>query len=378
MLKNESKLRFIVTLVLLCTVLGCSAIQFSRAPTALEPVPVQPFDGTIILLNEGEDVRERILSDPASALAWGQKQNAFPTGGRWGTWLGQFTLSNDEHAARPSGLYRLSSQQPAYGRLLISHVYNTPHSLALIFLLNYQPLQIQTESGLQAAYYLPEMPAGAELAVEFLFPPLPQGLHHLSMILITDPESESTDPEYRRNQQWSFSEQRIDLWVDIEAIPADTPAFASLEQARSATFKLLFDLVELDPSPHKRSEELQLIEALQLEASAQNEVGLRFVAEAYSSNLPPYTGTLPLRIGVFWNEALYTAFDYELDPKLKLAEPLLLPFTIETPSEPGQYQMHVIAFPIPWHPHFDADGEWIAFNLASFSRRIPVSVIEKR
>jgi len=370
--QNESKLRFIITLVLLCTVLGCSAIQFSRAPTALKPVLVQPFDGTIILLNEGEDVRERILSDPANALAWRQKQNAFPVGGRWGTWLGQFTLSNDEHVARSSGLYRLSSQQPAYGRLLISHVYNTPHSLALIFLLNYQPLQIQTESGLQAAYYLPEMPAGAELAVEFLFPPLPQGLHHLSMILITDPESESTDPEYRRNQQGSFSEQRLDLWVDIEAMPADAPAFDSLEQASSASFKLLFDLVESDSAPHK------LIEELQLEAGTRNEVGLRFLAQEHISNLPPYTGTLPLRIGVFWNEALYTAFDYELDPKLKLAEPLLLPITIETPSEPGQYQMQVIAFPIPWHPHFDADGEWIAFNLASFSRRIPVSVIEKR
>lgn len=372
MVKNESNLRFILILVLLCMILGCNAIQSTNDATSLKPVPIKNASETVILLNQGESVRECILSDPASALAWSQKQNMFPVGGRWGTWIDQFTLSNHAEPAEPSGLYHLSSQQPSYGRLLISNVFYTPHSLGLIFLLDYQPLQIQTDFGVQVAYYLPEIPVGAEQAVEFLFPPFPPGLHHLSVIEITDPESESTDLDYRWNQQQSFSEQRFDLWVDIDAIPAGTPAFGSPEQMMAAGFKLPFDMVELDSSPHK------LIEALQLEGGTQHEVGLLFTAEAYISNMPPYTGTLPLRIGVFWNEALHTAFDYELDPKLKLSEPLLLPFTIETPSEPGQYQMQVVVFPIPWHPHFNVNGEWIAFNHASFSRRIPVRVIEKR
>jgi hypothetical protein len=201
---------------------------------------------------------------------------------------------------------------------------------------------------------------------------LSKGLHHLSVLLITDPESESTDPDYRWNQQKSFSEQRFDLWVDIEALPADAPTFANQEQAMAAGgFRSQFDIVELDASH-------QLIEALQYEAGTEKEVGLLFTAEAQNSSGPPYAGTLPLRIGVFWNDTLHTAFDYELDPKLKLSEPLLLPFPIEAPAEPGSYQLHVVAFATPWHPHFNADGEWIAFNHASFSRRIPVSVVEKR
>ena len=373
MVKNKSVLRSVVILILLFVVLGCNSIQSFRDSTSLKPVPIQPPSETVALLNEGENVRERILSDPASALAWDQKQNMFPVGGRRSTWLMQFTLSNDENPSEPSGLYRLSSKQPSYGRLLVSNAFHKTHDLGLVFLFDYQPLQVQVESELQSAYYMPEIAVGAQRAVEFLLPPFPAGWHHLSVILITDPKSKSLDMDYRWAQQQSFSEQRFDLWIDIEAIPAGTPAFVSQEQAIAAGgFRSQFEIVELDSSPYK------LIGELHFEVGTENEVGLLFAAEEQISNSPSYTGTLPLRIGVFWNDALHTAFDYELDPKLKLSEPFLLPFTIETPSEPGQYQMQVVAFPIPWHPHFDADGEWIAFNHASFSRRIPVSVIEKR
>jgi hypothetical protein len=373
MAKNKSNLRFFITLSLVFVVLGCNSIQSFCDSTSLKPIPIQLYSETVTVLSEGENVRERILGDQDSAFAWNQKQNMFPVGGQWGTWLTQFTLSNDYKPQKTGGLVRLSSQQPSYGRLLISNVFQTPHSLGLMFLLDYQPLYVRIDSDVRVAYYLPEMPVGAEQAIEFLFPPFPKGLHHLSIVLITDPESESTDPDYRWSQQQSFSEQRFDLWVDIEAIPANTPAFVNQEQAIAAGgFRSQFEIVEIDSSPYK------LVEELQFEVGTNNKLGLLFAVEEQSSNSPPYTGTLPLRIGVFWNDTLHTAFDYELDPKLKLSEPFLLPFTIETPTEPGAYQMQIIAFATPWHPHFNADGEWIVFNHASFSRRIPVDVVEKR
>lgn len=246
MARNKSYFYLTIILTLLFVISGCNVISSSRESSSLTPVPIQTPNGAITFLNVGEEVRERILSDPASALAWEQKQNMYPVGGHRSTWLNQFTLSNSEESTKPSGLYHLSAQQPVYGRLLISNIFHTPHSLGLIFLLDYQPLQIQTESGVQSAYYLPQMPVGAEAAVEFLFPPFPQGLHHLSIVLITDPESTSIDPEYRWNQQRSFSEQRFDLWVDLDAIPVDTPTFVNREQAIAAgAFRAQFEVIDL-------------------------------------------------------------------------------------------------------------------------------------
>jgi len=370
-IKNQRGLACMSVLLTMAISLACSLVSLPGDSSALEPVSVKNA-GTVIVLSEGDGVREDFLSNLESQLAWSQKLDMFPVNGRWSTWLAQFTLAPDEEPVAPHGFYRLSPQQPSYGRLLVSNIFYTPHSLRLVFFLDYQPLLVQTKSGLQETYYMPEMPVGAEQAVELRFPPLPKGLHHLSILLITDPESESVDLEYRGNQQRSCSEQRYDLWVGIEELPSDVPAFPNREQAVSGGgFRAVFDVVKSAPPPYA------LIEELDLDPGTEHELGLLFAAEEQSSNSPPYTGTLPLRIGVFWNDRLYAASEYELDPRQKLSEPMLLPYSITAPTEPGHYQMQIVIWLFPWHALHSADGDWISFGKVSFSRRILVTVADR-
>ncbi len=368
MFKRINFCLFYLSLVL-CVALP---IRLSSCSAPDKPSPLESADissssvGSIIILNEGEATRDLILSNSESELAWRQKQTQFPVGGDWSTWLAQFTLSADEQPAAPSGLIRLPPQQTSYGRLLVSNVFHKPHSLALVFLLDYQPVSVQDETGTQPSYYVPEIPVGAERALEFLMPPIPRGLHHLSILLITDPESASTDVDYRQAQQRSFSEQRFDLWVGIDEIPDKVPTFQNIEQAvSSGGYRSLFEVVYPDDPE-------QQVETLKLEPGADRMLALRFNHELPTDNLEPYTGTLPLRIGIFWNDQLQRVVDYESDPRSVWRA--ALPIDVHAPLEPGSYQLQVVAFQIPWHAQFNADGEWIAFGKAAFSRRILVEV----
>lgn len=355
-------LAFILCALVPCRLSSCGAPD-NASP--LEPISVSEA-GSIVVLNEGEATRSLILSNAESALAWRQKRTRFPVGGERSTWLAQFTLSADEEPAAPSGLIRLPPWQVSYGRLLVSNVFHKPHSLALVFLLDYQPLSVQGENGTLPGYHVPEMDVGGERAFEFLIPPIPRGLHHLSTLLITDPESTSADINYRQAQQRSFSEQRFDLWVGIEEIPRSIPTFQSFEQAASAGgYRSLFEVVYPD-DPDRQ------VEALEFEPGVEHTLALRFKHELPTDNLEPYTGTLPIRIGIFWDDRLQEAFDYESDSASVWQA--TVPINVHAPFEPGSYQLQVIAFQIPWHAQFDAEGEWIAFGKAAFSRRILVEV----
>jgi len=356
------------------SVLGIVLSGIIGIVTACEPTggasPYMPVEvdeaGTVVLVDEGPALRDLILSNSESQQAWQDKQTMFPVGGRWSTWLAQFTMSVDREPVSPKGLIRLPAHQASFGRLLVSNVFHTPHSLGLVFLLDYQPLLVQDASGEQAIYYIPEMPVGAEQAFEFLLPPMSEGLRHLSILLITDPDSTSTDSDYRWAQQHSFSEQRFDLWIDIEKVPKDTPAFQDLEEAISAGgFRSRFEVVQ----SHQPD---QLIERLELEPDTDHQIALRFTNEEQAENTQPYTGTLPVRIGIFWDDRLRSVFDYEHDPTIP--EPPLLSLIIHSPGEPGIHQLQVVAFQIPWHALFNAQGEWISFGKAAFSRRILVNV----
>jgi hypothetical protein len=357
----------LIYFLLLCLTLSSYLTSCSTPDdvSSIKPIKVDNA-GSIVMLSEGEAVRDLILSNAESELAWRQKQARFPVGGEWSTWLAQFTLAADEQPATPSGLIILPPQQVSYGRLLVSNVFHKPHSLALVFLLDYQPLSVQSELDMLPAYYVSEMPVGAEHAFEFLIPPIPHGFHHLSILLITDPKSTSTDIDYRQAQQRSFSEQRFDLWVGINEIPDGTPSFPSIEQAVAAGgYRSTFEVVHPDDPDRE-------IERLELEAGVDHVLALRFNQELPTVNLEPYTGTLPIRIGIFWNDHLQDALDYEFDPQL--TEPIVFPINIHVPPEPATYQLQVVAFQIPWHAQFNAEEEWIAFGKAAFSRRMLVEV----
>ncbi|HET90312.1 MAG TPA: hypothetical protein ENN99_06190 [Chloroflexi bacterium] len=365
-MSNKVIFHLLCIMLVVCIMLpSCTNGRNSSQVSPYKPTEVSDA-GTIVLLNKGSVVRDLILSNTESQQAWQDKQTVFPVGGRLSTWLAQFTMSVDREPVSPKGLIRLPAHRASLGRLLVSNVFHTPHSLGLVFLLDYQPLLVQDASGEQAAYYIPGMPVGAEQAFEFLLPPMSEGLHHLSILLITDPNSTSTDSDYRWDQQRSLSEQRFDLWVGINEIPKDTPAFQDVEQAISAGgFRSRFEVVQ----PHQPD---QLIERLELDPNAEHRIALCFINEQQTENTQPYTSTLPVRIGIFWDDHLQSAFDYKLDPTIP--EPFLLPLIIQTPTEPGTHQLQVIAFQIPWHAQFNAQGEWISFGKAAFSRRILVNV----
>jgi hypothetical protein len=369
LLSNKMKSRSIYAVLALGIVLsGIIGMVITYEPTdGMSPhMPVEVDEaGTVVLVDEGPVLRDLVLSNSKSQQAWQDKQAMFPVGGRWSTWLAQFTMSVDKEPVPPKGLIRLPAHHTSFGRLLVSNVFHTPHSLGLVFLLDYQPLLVQDATGEQAIYYIPEIPVGAEQAFEFLLPPMSEGLRHLSILLITDPDSTSTDADYRWAQQQSFSEQRFDIWVGIEEIPKDTPVFQDLEEAISAGgFRSRFEVVQ----SHQPD---QLIERLELDPNTEHQIALRFTNEEQAENTHPYTGTLPVRIGIVWDDHLRSVFDYEHDPTIP--EPPLLSLIIQTPVEPGTHQLQVIAFQIPWHALFNAQGEWISFGKAAFSRRILVN-----
>ncbi len=334
------------------------------SPVVLLPTEVDAI-GEIEPVDKGSAVHDLILSNAESQQAWQEKKELFPSGGRWSTWLSQFTMSASKDATPPTGLIRLPPDQVSFGRLLIANVLNKPHKLALIFLLDYQPLLVQDLFDSQPAYYTPEIAVDEEVAFEFLFPPMSQGFHQLSILMITDPDLEPEDPMYRQALKLLFTEQRYDLWVGIDEIPPDVPVLLSRDQAIEAG-GFLHSLDVLNP---KRLDERPA--RLQLFSDTQTQLELCFWGnEEPDSRAQSRVDTQPVAIGVFWDDRLTGWVEYELDPLRRFR----LPVVIKTPTTEGVHHLQVVVFQTPWYAQYDAEDERIAFGKATSSNRILVEV----
>ena len=326
-------------------------------------------DATIkIAVEDLEVIKQATTGVPEAEEQWLQKTTFFAPESNWGTWLTmleiQPRLEMEMYAESP---IPLPSETELQGFLLIRNAWKKPHTLRIIFLIDFQ--QVHVLQGASPSYYydFPLVEPQEDRGVKFSLPTLSEGFHQLSILTITDAGDDSTDNDYRFLQQKSFSEQRYDLWIGNTLRPSDAPFFDYPELGMVASNR--FANIQVIRSPNDKAS--QPLETLSLQAEQKTCLNLRFF------NAPPEADTtgvdaMPLHIAVFWDDELSEIVDYDFPPDAP--ENLTLPIKVKAPSEAGSYQLGIVVFTFPGYSQFKSIGERTGFPMGAFSRRILVEV----
>ena len=189
----------------------------------------------------------------------------------------------------------------------------------------------------------------------------------MAILLITDPESLSTDSEYRMMQQHSFSEQRFDLWADAALGASGVPVFETAELGQAAASR--FADIELAASP--LAQENALLDSLTLEPGQEHCLYLHLFNKKSEVNAP-YAGPVPLRIALFWDDRLGQVLDYDL--LADAPDNVVLPLLAQAPTQAGSHQFEVVVFSFPRWSQFNSVGQRTGFPFAAYSRRVLVEV----
>lgn len=326
--------------------------------------PAQQMGSPIEIVSEDlASIKNTILQTDDEKELWQQKNAFMSPDSEWGGWLVEGKIL--PHSSRAP--YRLPAHQELRGFVLVRNAWKKPHSLRLIFLLDSQQVPFMRSGRMDYFYDLPDLEPQEDGAFEFVFPALSRGFHQLAILLITDPESLSTDRIYRNLQQHSFSEQRFDLWADIELSPSEAPVFgtAALGQAAASRFADVEVVASPDPGTNEP------LTSLGLKTGEGYCVNLRIFNEKSEVNAP-YTGAVPLLIAVFWNDRLEQILDYDL--LADAPDHLTLPLLIKAPMQPGSYQLTVAVLTFPGWSQYKAVEERTSYPHAAFSQRIFVEV----
>src|SRR3972149_5433528 len=199
--------RRILILVVSIFVTGCAPSAQSEC-TQLHSVEQSPF--TLEVVNQDtEVVKDAALQPPGAQELWQQKTAFLAPENGWTGWATQLTVApKAETGGYLENPILVPAQEQIRGFFLVRNGWNRPHTLRVIFLLDFQQVPVLVENKVTHFYDLPLMEPQEDKAFEFMLPGLSQGFHKLSILLIADPENYSLDIEYRFFQQKSFSELR--------------------------------------------------------------------------------------------------------------------------------------------------------------------------
>jgi len=369
--RNSAPRRFALTLsstllTMAVILTGCKSKEQMRCA---DLAPAQPSATTLTVLNEDlETVQSLVLKTPEAQEEWRQKNALVSPESDWGGWVTMLRttpgLEMDPSVENP---IRLPTDTEANAFLLVRNAWKKPHSLRIVFLIDFQQASVTKSEQRTLFYDFPIMEPQEDRTIEFTLPALSRGFHQLSTLFVTDPDNVSTDTEYRYLQQHSFSEQRYDLWVDTEARPKEVMTFESAELGRAAGSRM--GGVEFVVSPDDK--ENKPLTSLTLKPGEEHCLNLRLY-NAKSEVNAPYTGPVPLRIAVFWNDKMEQVLDYDL--LADAPDNLTLQLKIQAPSEAGSYQLSAVVFTFPGYSQFEAVGERTGYPGGAFSRRSLVEV----
>jgi len=365
---------FLIFLALL--VLLTQRISSSK-PQCL-PAAQLPASTTLLeIVNEDRDaIQDIALKTEYARSAWEQKVGFFKPEGEWGGWVTQLQIdtpltSNDDHFIENP--IRVPAKAKVHGYFLVRNAWKKSHDLRVIFFLDFQQVLVKKLDKSYGYYDLPVMESQEDRAFEFVISEMADGFHQLSFLLITDPQSLSTDSTYRALQQRSFYEGRYDLWVGINELPQNIMVFESSELGQSAASRL--GVIELLKSPIDETN--TPLFSMKLASEQKHCLYLRLFncgiecrKESEVNKL--YSGPVPLRIGIFWNDKLEQVLNYDL--RADAPDNLTLQIEIETPKKPGLYQLHVVGFAFPGFSQFTASLERTTYPPGLYSRRILVDV----
>lgn len=340
----------------------CLELQLAGSPPA-----------TLRVVNEDfASIQQIIFQTAALQQEWQLVTAFFAPASDWGGWA--TIVKADPRVETPALADKenpipLPADAESTLYIMARNAWKNPHALRLVFLLDFQQtLVLQTDGRKSYHYDWAAIQPQADRAVAVRLPVLSPGLHQLSVLLIADPNELSEDGWYRLLQQKSFHEDRYDLWVGAESLPANVPAFESAEMGQAAASRM--GGIEFIAQPEKERNEPLV--SLALKPGQAFCVQLRFYNELSSVNAP-YTEPLPLFLAIFWDDKLNQQMIYDL---LKDApDNLTLQLKLTAPLETGMHQLHAVVFQMPGYSQFNADGrERTGYPTANFSRRVLVTV----
>jgi len=368
-----TKISRLTSLCILCFLfLPACATHFSQ----LSFQKTQSTDDTISIISlDHQSIKDQMFGIAGTENNWQEMLSFLEKTEGSGAWITishieSLDLYEEPYSTNPN---RLPPQRSTTARSLICNRYFKPHSLRIIFMIDYQQVPVVSNGQSKKLYYdLPVLQPKEEFALEYIIPPLSAGLHHFTILLITDPESESDDLFYRFQQQLSFGEQRYSLWVGVQELDqADNllgtvdPPSAPVHYSRALQLPRFLD-------PTTTPEERSPIHRLQLKAGTVHKMDLTLTAPQPEENSTSLGQTFPVLIGVFWNDEMREIAEYHVPILEESEHEITLP--IHVPEQPRAQQMMVVVFGAPYNREFDNQGQRILYPKTGFTQRILVEI----
>lgn len=315
-------------------------------------------------------VKEMVLDKPALQKEWQQRLDFNHPDSEWSTWMTSLKISPQGPMPddRTKPIVLTNGAELHHGYFLIHSAWKQPHPARVSFLLDYQQVRISVPGAAPAYFYdLPVIEPQAEYGLEFTLPPLSPGFHMLSVLLIMDPLTTTTNMPYRTAQRGALAAYDYDLWVDTPPFQPEVPHFDNHEVGLAASARTNVVLVMENP----RAPQKWPVLSLSVQPNATTCVNLNLLSEWNEAAHGAYTGTVPMRVGVFWNDQLTEVLDYGLATKTSYD---YLPLNLRTPAEPGTYQLGLVVFRFPGYSRFKDFSQRTLFAQSVFSQRIVVNV----
>jgi len=333
--------------------------------------PAKRAEVTLRALDDNlESIEAVALQTAEDQEEWHQKTAFVPPESDLGGWVTIIKVDpnlNTGLLAKKKNPILLPAQAETKIFLMVRNAWKKPHTLRVIFLLDFQQVPIHGPHGVTDYYDFPVMASQEDQALALTLTALPPGFHQLSILWIADPENTSSDSVYRLLQQKSFQEERFDLWVGINAPPTATLVFEDAKIGQDASNR--FGGIEFVASPTDKTNEP--LTSLVLKPSDEHCLNLRlFNAKPGTDAL--YTDSVPLFIAVFWNDKLEQIVNYDLSASSP--ENLTLRLRVQAPSEAGSYQLSAAVFTFSGYSQFDGTGTRVGYPIGTFTRRILVAV----
>lgn len=320
-----------------------------------------------VVSQEIEDAKNAAFQTIGAQELWQQKASFLSPESGWAGWVTQLAVFPSQEIGKfLENPVLLTPEEQIRGFFLVRNSWQMPHTLRVIFLLDFQQVPVLVENRLNHFYDFPKMDPQEDRAFEFILPGLPEGFHQLSILLVADPENYSTDSNYRFLQQMSFTELRYDLWVGIDSPSQEVPRFENPEIGQAAASRL--GSVELVLSA--QDPENNPVLSLAMSSGKQYCVNLRLFNS--TPQLTLYGGSVDLRIAVFWNDELTQVLDYTLSADAP--EKLTLQLAIGAPLEIDTYQFSIVVFTYPGYSQFTIPNKRTGYPVGAFTRRVVVEV----
>ncbi len=372
--QNPFRLLTLLVIIQILLITNCTFFQglkrddfdFSTPPSATAQIEV--------VNQELESIRDHIFSSEETLASWEEKTAFFQPESEWGGWVSQLRFESEtnfdvnRYIENP---IRLPHQPNIRGFFIVKNAWKQPHGLRIVFLLDFQQIPVLMLAKEQSYHDISVLQSQEERAFEFVLSGLTEGFHQLSILQITDPDTYYTDDFYRTLQQKSLSENRYDLWVNIDEPPGHSTIFESQEIGQAASGRIgSIDLVEFSG----KALPMKSISAL---TGEEVEIKLRLFncgqtcQQTYESDMQ-YQASIPVKIGVFWNDFQTLILEYDLEAEVP--DELVFTTHIIVPSEPDTYYLSIVGFALPGYSQFDESLTRVVFPSGLFSQRIKVVV----